>query len=128
VLRQLLGHRATGDLDRVVPTTFVAPSGRSVPIDYSGDQPRLATRVQDLYGLTTHPTVAGGTIPVVVHLLSPAGRDVQVTADVPGFWTGSWSDVRKELAGRYPKHDWPLDPTSSNMRDGGRRGRPTRGG
>ena len=69
-----------------------------------------------------HPTVDEGRVPVVVHLQSPAGRDVQVTADLPGFWAGSWSDVRKDMAGRYPKHDWPLDPaTATPSRPGERR-------
>jgi ATP-dependent helicase HrpB len=133
VLRQLLGHRAIAELDRIVPTTFAAPSGRSVPIDYSGDQPSVAIRVQELFGLTTHPSVADGRIPIVVHLLSPAGRDVQVTADLPGFWAGTWSEVRKEMAGRYPRHAWPLDPTVAGARrrdqhGGGRGGRRTGGG
>ena len=67
--------------------------------------------MQDLFGTTVHPTVADGRCSVVVHLLSPAGRPVQVTADLPGFWAGSWPEVRKDMAGRYPKHDWPLDPS-----------------
>jgi ATP-dependent helicase HrpB len=70
-------------------------------------------RVQDLFGTAVHPTVAAGTVPVVVQLLSPAGRPVQVTADLPGFWAGTWADVRKEMAGRYPKHAWPADPLAA---------------
>jgi ATP-dependent helicase HrpB len=84
-----------------------------VPIDYSDGTPRITTRVQDLYGTTTHPTIADGRVPLTVHLRSPAGRDVQVTADLPRFWAGSWAEVRKELIGRYPKHDWPKDPATS---------------
>ena len=81
-----------------------------MPVDYTGEQPAIAVRVQELYGTTVHPVIGPGRVPVVVHLLSPAGRPVQVTADLPGFWAGSWSEVRKEMAGRYPKHAWPLDP------------------
>ena len=97
-----------------MPTTFTLANGRRVPIDYSGEQPAIAVRVQDLYGTTTHPSVADGKIPLVLHLLSPAGRPVQITADLPGFWAGSWSEVRKDMAGRYPKHHWPLDPASAS--------------
>ncbi|MFZ1490700.1 MAG: ATP-dependent helicase C-terminal domain-containing protein, partial [Ilumatobacteraceae bacterium] len=72
--------------------------------------------VQDVYGTTVHPSVAGGRVPLVLHLLSPAGRPLQVTADLPGFWTGSWVEVRKEMAGRYPKHHWPQDPATAQPR------------
>jgi ATP-dependent helicase HrpB len=83
-----------------------------VPIDYTGDQPVASVRVQDLFGVTTHPTAAGA--PIRLHLLSPADRPIQVTADLPGFWAGSWSEVRKDMAGRYPKHRWPEDPASAD--------------
>ena len=66
-------------------------------------------RVQDLFGVSTHPTV-DGNLPVALELLSPADRPIQITSDLPGFWAGSWSEVRKEMAGRYPKHQWPTDP------------------
>jgi ATP-dependent helicase HrpB len=112
VLRGRLGHHAARDLDRVAPTSITLGSGRSLPIDYGDGTARIASRVQDLYGTTTHPTIADGRVPLTVHLRSPAGRDVQVTADLPGFWAGSWSAVRKEMAGRYPKHDWPQDPSA----------------
>ena len=110
LLRDFVGHHRVHQLEAVVPTTFTLANGRRVPIDYSGEQPAIAVRVQDLYGTTTHPSVADGKIPLVLHLLSPAGRPVQITADLPGFWAGSWSEVRKDMAGRYPKHHWPLDP------------------
>ena len=113
LLRDFVGHHRVHQLDAVVPTTFTLANGRRVPIDYGGEQPAIAVRVQDLYGTTTHPSVADGKIPLVLHLLSPAGRPVQITADLPGFWAGSWSEVRKDMAGRYPKHDWPLDPASA---------------
>jgi ATP-dependent helicase HrpB len=109
VLRRLLGHRVT-ELDRVAPTVIVFAGGREVPVDYSGDRPAAAVRVQDAFGTTTHPVA--GAVPVVLSLLSPAGRPIQVTSDLPGFWTGSWADVRKEMAGRYPKHPWPADPAA----------------
>jgi ATP-dependent helicase HrpB len=111
-LRARLGHRLAGELERVAPAGLVVASGRRVPVDYSGEQPSMAVRVQDLFGTAAHPTVAGG-VPVVVQLLSPAGRPVQVTADLPGFWAGSWASVRKEMAGRYPKHPWPADPLAA---------------
>jgi ATP-dependent helicase HrpB len=69
-----------------------------------------------MFGSRETPTVAGGRVPVVLHLLSPAGRPVQVTSDLGGFWDGSWNDVRKEMAGRYPKHDWPADPATGVSR------------
>ncbi len=80
-------------------------------IDYDGDEPTASVRVQDLFGTTVHPT-AGGR-PIVLHLLSPADRPIQITADLPGFWAGTWADVRKDLAGRYPKHQWPDDPAGA---------------
>jgi ATP-dependent helicase HrpB len=111
-LRRQLG-RLGPELDRLAPTHLTVGGGRRVTVDYSGPQPTMAVRVQDLYGTAAHPTVAGGTVPVVLQLLSPAGRPVQVTADLPGFWAGTWADVRKEMAGRYPKHPWPADPLAA---------------
>ncbi len=110
VLRNLLGHRVA-ELDRLAPPTVSFAGGRQAPVDYSGEHPSAEVRVQDAFGTTTHPTVGG--IPVVLSLLSPAGRPIQVTADLPGFWKGSWADVRKDMAGRYPKHAWPSDPASA---------------
>jgi len=99
-------------LDVLAPTSFAAADGRHVAISYDDGTPRAAARAQWLFGLRVHPTVAAGKVPVVVELLSPAGRPIQITADLPGFWGGSWGAVRKDLAGRYPKHRWPLDPAS----------------
>lgn len=115
-LANRVGHHRLVDLDRLVPRQLTIASGRTVPIDYQGDAPTVAVRAQELYGTTTHPTIAGGRVPVVVQVLSPAGRPVQVTADLPGFWAGSWAAVRKDMAGRYPKHDWPADPTTAPPR------------
>ena len=116
VLRSLVPPAVAGDLDRLAPDAVTVPAGRRVALDYAagdpGDPPVLAVRVQDMFGATATPTVAGGRVPVVLHLLSPAGRPVQVTSDLAGFWSGSWREVRKEMAGRYPKHPWPEDPGS----------------
>jgi ATP-dependent helicase HrpB len=95
-------------LERKVPTHLVVPSGSRIPIDYSAEVPVLAVRLQEMFGLATTPTVAGQ--PVLLHLLSPAQRPVQVTRDLAGFWANSYREVRKDLAGRYPKHHWPDDP------------------
>jgi ATP-dependent helicase HrpB len=98
-------------LDAEAPTHFSAPSGSSVPIDYDAEEgPKLAIRVQELFGLDRHPSIAGGKVPLVVELLSPAHRPVQVTRDLPGFWRGSYAAVKAEMRGRYPRHPWPDDP------------------
>ena len=96
------------------PTHFTAPTGSSVPIDYSAEGgPAVSIRVQELFGLTRHPSVAAGRLPLVLHLTSPAGRPVQITRDLPGFWAGSWAEVRAGMRGRYPKHPWPEDPAAA---------------
>ena len=98
-------------LDGEAPTHFAAPSGSQVPIDYEAEEgPKLSIRVQELFGLGVHPTIAGGRVPLLIELLSPAHRPVQMTRDLPGFWRGSYKDVRSDLRGRYPKHPWPDDP------------------
>jgi len=97
-------------LDELAPTHLDVPSGSRIRIDYSGDIPVLAVRVQEMFGCRETPAIASGRQKLLVHLLSPAGRPVQVTQDIAGFWTGSYPDVKKELKGRYPKHDWPDDP------------------
>ncbi len=111
VLRSQLPWPQGADLDELAPSQLELPTGRTVSIDYSADEPSASVRVQDLFGTTEHPT-AGGR-PIVLSLLSPADRPVQITADLPGFWAGTWADVRKDLAGRYPKHQWPDDPASA---------------
>ncbi len=98
------------ELDRLAPTHLQVPSGSRIPIDYSGDEPVLAVRLQELFGLAETPRVAGGRVPVLLHLLSPAHRPVQVTRDLASFWANGYRDVKKDLAGRYPKHYWPDDP------------------
>jgi ATP-dependent helicase HrpB len=98
-------------LDAEAPTHFTAPSGSHVPIDYdSAEGPMLSIRVQELFGLAKHPSIAGGRVPLTIELLSPAHRPVQVTRDLPGFWRGSYADVKTEMRGRYPRHPWPDDP------------------
>ena len=101
-------------LETEAPTHFTAPSGSSVPIDYAADEgPKLAIRVQELFGLDRHPTIAAGRVPLVVELLSPAHRPVQVTRDLPGFWRGSYAAVKAEMKGRYPRHPWPDNPLAA---------------
>ncbi|SMH45723.1 ATP-dependent helicase HrpB [Maritimibacter sp. HL-12] len=99
-------------LDAAAPAHFITPLGRKVAIDYAGDAPEIAVRLQEMFGVTRHPVV--GTTPLRVILLSPAGRPVQTTADLPAFWSTSYGDVRKDMRGRYPKHPWPEDPTVAN--------------
>ena len=113
VLQSNLGWDRSSELERLAPSTYDPPRGRPVTINYADpDQPTIAIRVQHLFGVTRHPSVLDGRVPLRIQLLSPADRPIQITADLPGFWTGSWSEVRKEMAGRYPKHDWPLDPNA----------------
>jgi ATP-dependent helicase HrpB len=101
------------DLDRLAPTHIDVPTGRSVTIDYSGESPVLAVKLQEMFGARSTPTVADGRVPILVHLLSPAGRPVQVTRDLEGFWRSGYAAVRAELRGRYPKHPWPDDPLTA---------------
>ena len=108
-----LGWDSSTRLAQLAPPTLVTANGRAVPIDYERDIPTASVRVQDLFGTTTHPTVADGLVALALELLSPADRPVQITRDLPGFWSGTWADVRKDMAGRYPKHQWPLDPATA---------------
>ena len=110
LLTTQLGWDKATRLTDLAPTTFTTPSGRQVLIDYSRAMPTASVRVQDLFGLREHPSVASGRIPIALELLSPADRPIQITSDLPGFWAGTWAEVRKEMAGRYPKHQWPTDP------------------
>ncbi|MFW6205849.1 MAG: ATP-dependent helicase C-terminal domain-containing protein, partial [Gemmatimonadota bacterium] len=98
-------------LDRLAPTHLEVPSGSSIRIDYSDpDAPALAVRIQEVFGLTDTPRIAGGRLPLTLELLSPAHRPVQVTQDLASFWRDAYFDVRKDLRGRYPKHYWPDNP------------------
>jgi ATP-dependent helicase HrpB len=101
-------------LDTDAPSHFVAPTGNRVPIDYQSEgAPVLAIRVQELFGLKHHPAIGKGRLPLTLHLLSPAGRPMQITRDLPRFWSGSWQEVKAEMRGRYPKHPWPDDPANA---------------
>ena len=100
-------------LDRLAPTHWTVPSGSRIPIDYTGKVPILAVRLQEMFGLEQTPVVAGGRQPLLIHLLSPAHRPVQVTQDLAGFWKNSYHEVKKEMKGRYPKHHWPEDPLAA---------------
>jgi ATP-dependent helicase HrpB len=113
-LHALLPHDLARRLDTEAPDRFVAPTGSELAIDYSAEAgPTISVKVQELFGLSKHPSVAAGRIPLVLSLLSPAGRPIQVTRDLPAFWRGSWADVKKEMRGRYPRHVWPDDPASA---------------
>jgi len=112
-LSDRLDWRQRRDLDRLAPTHIEVPTGRQVAIDYAGEAPVLAVKLQEMFGVRTTPTVADGRIPIVVHLLSPAGRPLQVTTDLEGFWRNGYAAVRAEMRGRYPKHPWPDDPLTA---------------
>ncbi|MEY9343575.1 HrpA-like RNA helicase [Bradyrhizobium elkanii] len=113
-LMALLPWELRARLDREAPTHFEAPTGTQLAIDYEAEQgPTIAVRLQELFGLNTHPSIAKGAVPLVLELLSPAQRPVQVTRDLPGFWRGSYAAVRSDLRGRYPRHPWPEDPASA---------------
>ncbi|MCH8616042.1 ATP-dependent helicase HrpB [Sphingomonas sp. SM33] len=113
-LERLLGYDAMRRLDRIAPAQFATPAGSHHAIDYSATAgPTVEVRAQALFGLSKHPAVAEGHVPLVLAITSPAGRPIQTTRDLPGFWSGSWRDVAKDMRGRYPKHPWPDDPASA---------------
>jgi ATP-dependent helicase HrpB len=114
-LRRLLGWREAARLDEVAPERLHVPSGSRIRVDYTDHQaPVLAVRIQEAFGWPSVPTIADGTVPVVLHLLSPAGRPVAVTTDLPSFWRTGYPQVRAQLRGRYPRHAWPEDPTTAH--------------
>ena len=113
-LKTRLPYALQRRLDAEAPTHFEAPTGSRLPIDYGAEAgPTISIRVQELFGLAQHPSIAGGRVPLVIELLSPAHRPVQVTRDLPGFWRGSWQAVKSEMKGRYPRHPWPDDPANA---------------
>lgn len=113
-LEARLGWEERKSLDRLAPSHFETPAGSRHPIDYAAAAgPTVAVRVQALFGLAVHPCVAAGRVALVLALASPAGRPIQTTRDLPGFWRGSWAEVAKEMRGRYPKHPWPDDPAAA---------------
>ncbi|WP_319545111.1 ATP-dependent helicase HrpB [Ruegeria conchae] len=111
-LRARLDWAQTQELDRRAPGSFVTPLGRKLPIDYSGAAPEISVRLQEVFGVTQHPLIGGE--PLKITLLSPAQRPIQITRDLPGFWAGSYADVRKDMRAQYPKHPWPEDPTQAD--------------
>ena len=114
ILRVLFTHREWGDLDRLAPETITVPTGSKIRLDYAaGEIPVLSVRLQEMFGQTDTPVIAGGRVSVLVHLLSPAGRPLAVTQDLRSFWSNAYQDVRKEMRGRYPKHVWPEDPLAA---------------
>ena len=113
-VRILLPFDLQRRLDGEAPTHFAAPTGSRLPVDYAAEGgPAIAVRVQELFGLAIHPALAGGRVPLVLNLLSPAHRPLQITRDLPGFWAGSWASVKSEMKGRYPRHPWPDDPAAA---------------
>ena len=113
-LERLLGYAAMRQLDALAPAEFVSPAGTRHTIDYAAQAgPTVEVRAQALFGLAAHPGIAGGKVPLILAITSPAGRPIQTTRDLPGFWAGSWRDVAKDMRGRYPKHPWPDDPASA---------------
>ncbi|MFA5988935.1 MAG: ATP-dependent helicase HrpB [Sphingomonas sp.] len=114
-LQGMLGWEAVRAIDRLAPARFESPAGATHIIDYAADAgPTVELRPQALFGLGTHPMVADGRVALILSLTSPAGRPIQTTRDLPGFWAGSWADVAREMRGRYPRHPWPDDPASAS--------------
>jgi ATP-dependent helicase HrpB len=112
-LENLLGWSALQRIEQFAPARFASPAGTTHAIDYAAEGgPRVELRVQALFGLSTHPLLGDGT-PLVLSVTSPAGRPIQTTRDLPGFWAGSWAAVAKEMRGRYPRHPWPDDPATA---------------
>jgi ATP-dependent helicase HrpB len=109
-----LSWNQTRELDRLAPSHYETPLGRRVPIDYDGETPGVDLRLQELFGQTVHPTVGADRLPLRLTLLSPGGKPVQVTQDLPGFWAASYADVRRDMRGRYPRHPWPEDPQAAD--------------
>lgn len=112
-LISLVPYALQNEIDKKAPTHFTVPTGSHIAINYEGEAPLISVRAQELFGLNKHPSIADGQIALVLELLSPARRPIQITRDLPGFWRGSWADVRAEMRGRYPKHPWPEDPVGA---------------
>jgi ATP-dependent helicase HrpB len=113
-LEAVLGYEALRQINRLAPAEFVSPAGSRHAIDYAAPaDPTVEVRAQALFGLGQHPMLANGEVPLILAITSPGGRPIQTTKDLPGFWSGSWRDVAKEMRGRYPKHPWPDDPASA---------------
>ena len=114
-LHALLPYDLSRRLEIEAPTHWEAPTGSRLAVDYGADTgPAIAVRVQELFGVSQHPSLAGGRVPLTLHLLSPGQRPIQITRDLPGFWRGSWAAVKAEMRGRYPRHPWPDDPAAAS--------------
>ncbi len=113
-LRSLVPFDLQRQIDTLAPTHFTVPTGSNIAINYEGDEPVIAVRVQELFGLTAHPSIVRDTVPLLLELLSPAHRPIQITRDLPNFWKGSWADVRTDMRGRYPRHVWPENPAEAD--------------
>lgn len=112
-LENLPGWEGKQMLDKLAPSSIKAPTGTRLAVDYSTEPPSISVRLQEMFGMTKHPTVGPDRLPLLIELLSPARRPVQTTADLPGFWQNSYDDVRKDMRGRYPRHPWPEDPAKA---------------
>ena len=122
-LKALLSWDQQASLDRLAPAQFTTPLGRAVPIDYDGDHPSIAVRLQEMFGVTTHPQVGARRLPLRITLLSPAQAPVQTTLDLPGFWAASYAEVRKDMRGQYPRHPWPERPDRGQTHPAGQAAR-----
>ena len=110
----LIGWDGQQTVERLAPPHFTSPAGTTHAIDYGAEAgPTVELRVQALFGVAEHPVVGANRVPLVLSLTSPAGRPIQTTRDLPGFWKGSWTDVAKDMRGRYPRHNWPDDPAAA---------------
>lgn len=114
ILKSELGWDVVDTIERLAPTHVTFARGRRVEVDYLAESPRVSVRAQDAFGTTVTPSIVDGLVPITVELLSPASRPIQITSDLAAFWKGSWSEVRKDMAGRYPKHEWPEDPEAAS--------------
>ena len=107
----MIGWERASRLDRELPTHLALPGGRAA-VDYTQPVPTASARAQAFYGLAEAPRLAGGRVPLQLALLSPAGRPIAITADLGGFWRGAWADARRDMRGRYPRHNWPENPSA----------------
>jgi ATP-dependent helicase HrpB len=113
ILKARLDWQAQQQLDQLAPPRLRVPSGSSLTIDYLQNPPVLRVKLQEMFGCTQTPTIAEGQVELLIHLLSPAGRPLQVTQDLAGFWSNMYHEVKKDMKGRYPKHPWPDDPINA---------------
>jgi ATP-dependent helicase HrpB len=114
ILRSMFSPQQLRELDRLAPSHVQVPSGSRIALEYTAtEHPALSVKLQELFGLTETPRIASGTVPVTIHLLSPAGRPLAVTQDLRSFWQNTYPEIRKQLRARYPKHPWPEDPLTA---------------